>query len=212
MQRLDLSPATTSVQGLDSKPTELIPIPPGRSVAGVDGGKSFDVLILEVHPPRSMVSVRRVLWGVWHACSALSLPLWSVSVHRQSGTQKRPSREALLARGMSGTNFLTAYRVRGVVCMTRQQTFHRKCDGQWPTALESMIRTEWPDACVHKGLLYLSQLGRTVHVYTNSNPRRAPPGLYLASRKGTIAWSQYYGAHFMLLQEWEVESSAQPRA
>lgn len=152
-----------------------------------------------------------MLWLVGHAHCALRLPLWSVCAHWQSGTQKRPSREALLARGMSGLNFDTAYRVRGVVRMTRQQTVHRQCDGQWPKALATMIRTEWPEACVHPGLLYLTKLGHAVHVYTNSNPRRAPPRLYLASRKGTISWSQYCGAHFMLLQEWDVECSTTAR-
>ena len=60
---------TTPVPGSNRslKPTELIPIPPARSVEGADGGKSFDVLILEVDPPRLVgVGVGCCGWLVMH--------------------------------------------------------------------------------------------------------------------------------------------------
>ena len=193
---------TTPVCGstLSLKPTELIPIPPARGVEGDAGGGSFDVLVLEVDLPHLPA-----------ARCPLSARCRSLRVLGQSRTRMRPSPEALLARGMSRSNFRTAYRVRGVVCMTRQQTFHRGGDGLWPPRLESMIRSEWPPSCIEAGLEYLQSLGQTVHVYTNSNPRRAPPGLYLASRLGTMSWSRYCSTEFMLLREGEVESAGGPR-
>jgi len=59
------TPVSGSTRSL--KPTELIPIPPARSVEGADGGKSFDVLILEVDPPRLVgVGVGCCGWLVMH--------------------------------------------------------------------------------------------------------------------------------------------------
>ena len=192
---------TTPVPGSTRslKPTELIPVPPGRAVEGADGGRCFDVLVLEVDVSGVMSPcVSSVL------CSANPWP--DTADDWQSGTRKRPSLVSLSARGMSTSGFVTAFRVRGVVSMTREQTWHRDGDGQWPAALEDMIRTQWPSPCVEPGVQYVANLGHTVHVYSNSHPRRAPPGLYLASKLGTISWSQYHGQDFMLLQEWEVES------